>query len=163
MAPGTRRLRGMFTKILRATLLPLLLVTTLLGATACDRDEPVIVQTSELDDFAVEPAVGFGAAAEIAENLLAGFNDGDYETFARDFSPAVRGGIDEKGFLQFREQFLAEHGAFEFVYEIDLIDGVNEGVVNYLFTCRFERGDLVVRLAFPEQGMQIEGVQMGEN
>jgi hypothetical protein len=163
MRPSSSRLPAMFTTILRSALLPLLLATTLFSATACDdADKPVVIEASEIDDFVLSPAVSFGVAAEIGENLLAGFNEGDYETFARDFSPAMRAGIDEKSFSQFREQFIAEHGDFGFIYEIDLIDGVNEGVVNYLFTCHFERGDLVVRLAFPEQGMLIEGVQMGE-
>jgi len=131
-----------------------------LGVMACR--EPDEFDVGELDDFAAQPAVDFGRAYEIGQRTLEGFDAGDYDAFAEHWDDALRAGIDPAGFAEFRGSFVGEHGDFEYIYEVDLADGIADGVINYLYTARFSEGDVLMRLAFQEDGEQVVGIQIGD-
>jgi hypothetical protein len=52
-------------------------------------------------------------AEPILDNLLAGFNQGNYAQYAKDFDATLREAIPEKKFQQVREQILKKLGAFK--------------------------------------------------
>jgi hypothetical protein len=47
-----------------------------------------------------------------ADNLLAGFNSGDYSVFSRDFDAAMLKAIDEKGFSNLQNQITPKLGKY---------------------------------------------------
>jgi hypothetical protein len=52
-------------------------------------------------------------AEPILDNLLAGFNQGNYAQYSKDFDATLREAIPEKKFQQVREQILKKLGAFK--------------------------------------------------
>ena len=51
-------------------------------------------------------------AEPILDNLLAGFNQGDYAKYSKDFDAALREAIPEKKFQQVREDILKKFGKY---------------------------------------------------
>jgi hypothetical protein len=52
-------------------------------------------------------------AEPILDNLLTGFNQGNYAQYSKDFDPTLREAIPEKKFQQVREELLKKLGAFK--------------------------------------------------
>lgn len=52
-------------------------------------------------------------ADPIAENLMQGFNEGNYTVYSRDFSPEMKQALDEAAFEQNREQVTSRIGLYE--------------------------------------------------
>jgi hypothetical protein len=52
-------------------------------------------------------------ASPILDNLLAGFNKGNYAQYSKDFDDTLREAIPEKKFQQVREDILKKLGAFK--------------------------------------------------
>jgi hypothetical protein len=52
-------------------------------------------------------------AEPILENLLAGFNKGNYAQYSKDFDATLREAIPEKKFQQVREEILKKIGSFK--------------------------------------------------
>lgn len=52
-------------------------------------------------------------ADPIAENLMQGFNEGNYTTYSRDFGPEMKQALDEAAFEQNREFVTSRIGLYE--------------------------------------------------
>ena len=52
-------------------------------------------------------------ADPITDNLLAGFNEGDYGKFSRDFDEQMKNGLTEPVFKQTREQITSKIGLYQ--------------------------------------------------
>ncbi|MCM2466898.1 DUF3887 domain-containing protein [Methanoculleus sp. CWC-02] len=52
-------------------------------------------------------------ADPIADNLMQGFNEGNYTIYSRDFSAEMRQGLDEAAFEQNREHVTSRIGLYE--------------------------------------------------
>ncbi|MCT8337815.1 DUF3887 domain-containing protein [Methanoculleus sp. Afa-1] len=60
-----------------------------------------------------EAAEVFAYADPIADNLMQGFNDGNYTVYSRDFGPEMRQALDEAAFVQNREDVTSRIGLYE--------------------------------------------------
>lgn len=92
------------------------------------------------------------------ENLLNGFNSGDYAVFARDFDAAMLKAEDESVFAQNRSLVMGKIGA----YVSRQVAGVfkQDNFVIVLYNAKFERADGVsVRVVFhPDGAHEIAGL-----
>jgi hypothetical protein len=92
----------------------------------------------------------FEYANPIAENLLTGLNDGDYETFSKDFNEDMKAAIDEAAFLQMKENFDEKLGAYEFLQQ-DTVVKDDDGYVAAFYVVEFEKAPAVtMRLVFTD-------------
>ncbi len=86
-------------------------------------------------------------ADPIADNLLQGFNEGNYTMYSRDFSAEMKGSLDEAAFVQNRELVTSRIGLYESRGDPVVTEDGEYIAVNYPAT--FEREDGVnVRLVF---------------
>lgn len=85
------------------------------------------------------------------ENLLNGFNAGDYTVFSRDFDAAMRRAQNEAAFTQTRTLILSKIGAYVSRRVASVFKQDNYLVV--LYNCKFEQADDVsVRVVFQPGG-----------
>lgn len=101
-------------------------------------------------------------AVDIAENALQGYNDGDYATWSRDWSPAMTSAISEEAFLAFREAYQGELGDWLAIEDVTGAPGESDGVYRWTFDVEFENADYVVWFAFAEGSPLVEGIQFAE-
>lgn len=88
--------------------IPLLAALTLLAAVSvcgCMGQETVL--------SGEEAAEVFAYADPIADNLMQGFNEGNYTVYSRDFGPEMRQALDEAAFVQNREDVTSRIGLYE--------------------------------------------------
>lgn len=86
-------------------------------------------------------------ADPIADNLMQGFNEGNYTVYSRDFSPEMRQALDEAAFVQNRDDVTSRIGLYESRGD-PVVTEIGEFVaVTYQAT--FEREDgVALRLVF---------------
>jgi hypothetical protein len=53
------------------------------------------------------------AADPIVDNLLAGFNEGDYQKYSKDFDPTLKESLPESRFKQVRSEILQKIGKYQ--------------------------------------------------
>ncbi len=53
------------------------------------------------------------AADPIVDNLLAGFNEGDYQKYAKDFDPTLKESLPQSRFKQVRSEILQKIGKYQ--------------------------------------------------
>ncbi|MCE5338596.1 MAG: DUF3887 domain-containing protein [Methanomicrobiaceae archaeon] len=85
--------------------LTVLLLLLAVSACGCIDQESVIS-----DDDAAQV---LAYADPIAENLLAGFNEDNYTTYSRDFSPEMKQALDKGAFEQNREHVTSRIGLYK--------------------------------------------------
>jgi isocitrate dehydrogenase kinase/phosphatase len=85
--------------------LAVLVVLTAVAACGCMSQETVV--TGE------EAAAVLAYADPIADNVMQGFNEGDYAKYSRDFSPEMKQALDEAAFEQNREAVTSRIGLYE--------------------------------------------------
>ncbi|MDK2988847.1 MAG: hypothetical protein PWR16_376 [Methanoculleus sp.] len=112
-------------------LLTALLILAAVAASGCMSQETVVS-----DDVKAEV---LEYADPIADNLLMGFNEGNYTKYSRDFSPEMKQALDEAAFEQNRESVTSRIGLYEsrrdpVVTQIDEYIAVN-------YKAEFERED----------------------
>jgi hypothetical protein len=95
---------------------------------------------------------------EMAENALQGFADGDYAAWSRDWSSTMKGAIQEKDFLAYRQQVVDSVGAYQSIASIEKQQGMDEGYVRWSVVANFEKGQIRFNFGFKEDGTQIEGI-----
>lgn len=123
-------------------LAPFLLVTVLgwtpsagSGAALTDADREAVLSYAE----------------PMTDNLLAGFNAGDYATFARDFNAKMREALNEAAFEATRTDILGKIGAYV-SREVSRIEK-QQGLIVVVYTARFEKEDgVTVRVVFEPTG-----------
>jgi len=76
-------------------------------------------------------------ADPVAENLLAGFNSGDYGVYSRDFDEMMKNGLPENVFKQTREMILGKIGKYK-SRTVDKVQKKNQYVV-VMYKAEFER------------------------
>ncbi len=89
----------------RIPLLVALLILAAVAASGCMSQETVV--TGE------EAAEVLAYADPIADNVMQGFNEGNYTIYSRDFSAEMRQGLDEAAFEQNREHVTSRIGLYE--------------------------------------------------
>jgi hypothetical protein len=86
-------------------------------------------------------------ADPIADNLLQGFNEGNYTLYSRDFSPEMKESLNETAFMQNREFVISRIGLYESRGDPVVTEQGEYIAVNY--PAKFEReNDVNVRLVF---------------
>ncbi|WP_332449245.1 DUF3887 domain-containing protein [Methanoculleus sp.] len=86
-------------------------------------------------------------ADPIADNLMQGFNEGNYTMYSRDFSPEMRQALDEAAFEQTREDVTSRIGLYESRSDPVVTETGEFVAVTYRAT--FEREDgVALRLVF---------------
>lgn len=132
---------------LAALVLPALIAGC--GSSPADADtEPTSAVVSEQE------------ASAMAEDLLAGFNAGDYAAFSRDWSPALKDGITEPGFAAFRDELMSTNGAFVSISDVTVSEADTPGHVKYVFATEFDEGPVTLTITLKHDRDQIEGVFM---
>jgi hypothetical protein len=101
-------------------------------------------------------------ATEIAENAMQGLADGDYTAWSRDWSDAMKNGISEKAFLDYRSQLTAQYGQFVSIESVTMEPGKKQGYVRWAAICNFENGKVKFNFSFENDGRLIEGVSPEE-
>ncbi len=129
------------------TLFVLLFVAVL--ATACGTSAPQDETVSALSQ---------DQAAEILENAMQGFQNGDYAAWSRDWSYKMKNAIREDTFLDFREQVTAQYDQFVSIDSVTMEPGKNQGYVRWVATCTFDKGQIRMNFSFPDDDVVIEGV-----
>lgn len=128
----------MKTPISLATFL-LILVSLLLG---CNSAKPITGTARNVVLAYSEPKT---------DNLLQGYNSGDYTVFARDFDEAMLKAETQSVFAQTRANLMTKLGAYVSRQITDVITQDNFVVV--LYAARFEQADNVtVRVVFEPNG-----------
>jgi hypothetical protein len=125
------------------------LFTALLAAlflAACDGGEPPSSMLSEDE------------ALQVAQGLLTGLNEADYDRFSADFSDALAAGIPEDGFLEFQATVQQTSGQWLSIEGISMEDASSRGYVTWVVDTDFEKEPVVLELTFPEKGTELEGV-----
>lgn len=113
----------------------------LLAVSACGCMDRESVITGE------EAAQVITYADPIAENLLAGFNEGNYTEYSRDFGPELRRELDEASFEQNREFITSRVGLYESRRDPVVTEtGVH---ITVTYRAKFEQEDgVAIRLVF---------------
>lgn len=132
-------------------LLTALLILAAAAASGCMSQETVVS-----DDVKAEV---LEYADPIADNLMQGFNEGNYTKYSRDFSPEMRQALDEAAFEQNRESVTSRIGLYEsrrdpVVTQIDEYIAVN-------YKAEFEREDgVALRFVFQkgDESHQLHGL-----
>ena len=97
-------------------------------------------------------------ATAVIENAMQGFKDGDYAVWSRDWSDAMKGGVNESAFLASREQVTSQVGQFVSIESLEIQPGMKKGYVRWVAVCNFEKGQVKVIFGFLNEGKQVEGV-----
>jgi Protein of unknown function (DUF3887) len=116
--------------------------------------------TAEYDAEPTSVAVNEQEASAMAEDLLAGFNAGEYAAFSRDWSPALKDGITEPGFVAFRDELMSTNGTFVSISDVTLTEADTPGHVKYVFATEFDNGPVTLTITLKRDQEQIEGVFM---
>ncbi len=85
--------------------LAVLLILAAVCASGCMGEESVVSDE--------EKAQVLAYAEPIADNLLAGFNEGNYTVYSRDFGEEMKQALDEAAFEQNRELITSRIGPYE--------------------------------------------------
>jgi hypothetical protein len=119
-------------------------------------------QSSPADSDAqpTSAAVNEQEASAMAEDLLAGFNAGDYAAFSRDWSSTLKDGITEPGFVAFRDELMSANGTFVSISDVTLTEADTPGHVKYVFATEFDNGPVTLTITLKRDQEQIEGVFM---
>lgn len=97
-------------------------------------------------------------ATALAENAMQGLKNGDYAVWTRDWSAAMKGAIDEEGFLAYRRQLTEDMGAYQSLESVNMAPGLNKGYVRWLVVANFEKGQVEFAFGFRQDGKLVEGV-----
>jgi len=97
-------------------------------------------------------------AASLIENAMQGFKDGDYAVWSRDWSDAMKSGVNESAFLASREQVTSQVGQFVSIESVEIQPGMKKGYVRWVALCNFEKGKVNFIFGFLNEGTQVEGV-----
>jgi hypothetical protein len=97
-------------------------------------------------------------ATEMAENAMTGFAEGNYAAWSRDWTEAMKSAVKERNFLSYREQVIADYGAYQSIASIEKQPGANEGYVRWSIVATFEKGQIRFNFGFKEDGKLIEGI-----
>lgn len=106
----------------------------------------------------LNPVLSEAQALSLAQEALTALNEGDYEGFSAGWSDALRSGISEAAFLDFRAVVLEASGQFVSIDNVRLEPGQNQGVVRYEFDCTFEKEPAVFVFSLREESTEIDGV-----
>lgn len=88
-------------------------------------------------------------AEPIADNLLAGFNEGNYTNYSRDFSPEMKEALDETVFEQNHEHVTSRIGLYE--SRSDPVVTETGDYIAVTYRAKFEREDgVALRFVFKE-------------
>jgi hypothetical protein len=99
-------------------------------------------------------------ATAMAENLLAGFDAGDYAAFTRDWSTTLRKGIKETDFLVFRDELMRTSGTFASISDVSLSEADTPGHIKYVFATEFDKGPVTLTITLRRNGEKVEGIFM---
>lgn len=99
-------------------------------------------------------------ASSIVENLLKGYNTGDYATFTRDLTPEMKSVITEDLFQQFVTASQATLGQFKSIKSIEQGTS-NDTSTSWAITIEFEKSTEQFTFTFNKATGQIESMNFG--
>lgn len=106
-----------------------------------------------------ESPVAEGEARTMAEQMLAAYNEGDYEAWSANWSPRMKDAIGSEAFASFRQQAIEVAGEFQQINSAALRPARDRSdAVRWEFTSQFARGTFVLTIVFIAGSDQIEGV-----
>jgi hypothetical protein len=138
-------------KGLRFGLLAAASLILLAGLAACGANPATGVDTGPLTEDQV---------TGIVENMLAGYNAGDYATFSRDLSEAMRLVVSEELFQEFITESQATLGQFQSIASIEQVES-DETHSTWRVTAQFANGAQEFNITFDHATGQIEGMDFG--
>ncbi len=90
-------------------------------------------------------------AEPLTDNLMAGFNNGDYATFARDFDDPMKKAMDQSAFNSTRATLMDKIGAYV-SRQVSAVQKQDAFVI-VLYSAKFEKDDNVtMRVVFEQAG-----------
>lgn len=142
--------------IKRSVLLLAAALVILFGLAACGTTPAVVTVP------AVETIVPLTEqqVSTIVENMLSGYNNGDYAAFSRDLSPALKLVITEERFQTFVNESKATLGQFQSLTSVVQGDTGNTSS-DWVVTAQFEKSTLEFKVTFDKATGQIEGMDFG--
>lgn len=104
------------------------------------------------------PPVDEAGATAIAQNALDGYNSGEYEVWARDWSDTMRSVIRDADFQAARSQLMANTGRFLAIEGVAYQE-TKPGIHRYTFTVAFEKMTTPFWISFIGDSPKVEGVK----
>ncbi len=90
-------------------------------------------------------------AGPILDNLLAGFSQGDYAQYSRDFDGTLKAAISEQKFQRVREELLEKLGKIQSKKYLGFLDQRPNTVVLWKATFDGTQSDVLIKLALVKQ------------
>lgn len=97
----------------------------------------------------------------IVENMLNGYNTGDYETFSRDLAPQMKLVISEEMFNNFLTQSEQTLGLFKSIASVEQVD-TGSGSTSWRVTAEFANTTQQFTITFNNSSGKIEGMDFGQ-
>jgi hypothetical protein len=95
---------------------------------------------------------------KVVDNLLTGINQGDYASFARDFSDEMKTGFTEQMFTSLVDLLRNASGNYVSCAGATPELSNNQGYAIYRLICTFEKENVVVTVTFKTEGDKVEGL-----
>ncbi len=95
------------------------------------------------------------AAAPILENLMAGFNEGNYRTYSRDFDDNLKEGLSEKKFLDVRTKILNSLGKYQSGHYLGFLRKGQQTITLWRGTFDKSPDDVLIRLVLSKRQNRI--------
>ena len=96
-------------------------------------------------------------AKQIAEASLIALNEGDYEAFVANFADELRQAMSEENFQELRTTLQETSGMFLSLTGPQLVKASTPDVVGYVYTCEFEKEEVILTNYYIVDGDRIEG------
>jgi hypothetical protein len=90
-------------------------------------------------------------AEPILDNLLAGFNQGNYAQYSKDFDATLREAVPEKKFKQVRKDFLGKLGKFQDKKYLGFLSQVPYTIVLWKGAFAGTKNDILIKLVLSKR------------
>jgi O-glycosyl hydrolase len=124
----------------------LILLGSLLAISSCGLNAP-----------AGKAAISDDEARQIAEAALIAINEGDYEAFVENFADQLSEAMTEEKFWELRTILQETSGNFLSLTGPRLVKASSPEAVGYVYTCKFEKEDVVLTNYYRVDEDKVEG------
>lgn len=94
----------------------------------------------------------------VVENMLTAIDQGDYQQFSRDFSPAMKEGFSEEMFTSLAELLKNASGRYTTCAGAKAELSNSQGYASYRLICEYEQEKVIVTVTFLAGGDKVEGL-----
>lgn len=130
-------------KTLKTVLIPLVLVSIALLATACRGAKPAALSDDQV--------------SQQVQNILTAISENDYQSFTQDFSDTMKSVFTQDEFTKLRDLLQTTSGNYQSCSSKPTLLNQNNNAI-YRFTCKFDQEDVLVTGVYAIDGNKVEGL-----